>query len=234
MVPMKLRAVRASVAAFVMAIGLISALAGSAGAAAGHQPARPAFVYFREVLCYAPAYTSVPNPTPLPAPPCSPSSLLSLANLKTTPGANSANGFTTNNVGPDQALAGVRSTPAALDKAKATVLLPALRGVSPQGDGRFVLGPAEMTNRAIATASASKNQTGEWVVDYRTTSSGEEVWDKVAEENFHLFLAVDLDGVVVSAPIIQPTQSSFSSFDGRGEISGDLNRSEAQRLARAL
>jgi hypothetical protein len=220
-------------AVFVVGITAITALTGGGAGATGH-PARPAYVYFREVLCYAPAYQSTPSPLPLPAPPCSPSSLLDLANLKTTPDGHSATGFTMHTPGPDQALAGVHSTSAALDKAKATVLLPARRGVSPQGNGRFVLGPAEMTNRAIASASATKNQTGAWVVDYRTTAAGEAVWDRVAEENFHLVLAIDLDGQVVSAPIIQPTQSSFSSFDGQGEISGNLTRSEAQRLARAL
>jgi hypothetical protein len=40
--------------------------------------------------------------------------------------------------------------------------------------------------------------------------------------------------VVYTAPLLQPTQSSFSSFDGRGELSGGLNRSEAVHLASAL
>jgi preprotein translocase subunit SecD len=39
---------------------------------------------------------------------------------------------------------------------------------------------------------------------------------------------------VYSAPIIQPTQSSFSSFDGKGEISGSLTQSDAQNLAQAM
>ena len=37
-----------------------------------------------------------------------------------------------------------------------------------------------------------------------------------------------------SAPIIQPTQSSFSSFQGRGEISGSLTQPDAQNLAQAM
>ena len=41
-----------------------------------------------------------------------------------------------------------------------------------------------------------------------------------------------------SAPIIQPTQSSFTSFDGQGEISGGgntgLSQSDAQNLAQAM
>jgi preprotein translocase subunit SecD len=91
-----------------------------------------------------------------------------------------------------------------------------------------------MTSGAIAKATATRNQTGSWVVDYTMTTRGSALWDKVAEENFHQLLSVDFDGRVVSVPIIQPTQSSFSSFDGRGEISGNLTRAEAVALARAL
>ena len=99
---------------------------------------------------------------------------------------------------------------------------------------RYVLGPAEMTSASIARASASQNQTGAWVVDYTMTMRGSALWDKVTEENFHKLLGIDFDGKVVSAPIIQPTQSSFSTFNGRGEISGNLTKAEAHALARAL
>ena len=37
-----------------------------------------------------------------------------------------------------------------------------------------------------------------------------------------------------SAPIIQPTQASFTSFAGKGEISGNLTQSDAQNLAQAM
>ena len=99
---------------------------------------------------------------------------------------------------------------------------------------RYVLGPAELTSSSVATARAFKNQTGAWTVDYAMTASGAVLWNKVAKENFHQLLAIDLNGVVVSAPILQPTQLVFSSFDGKGEISGNLTKSEAFSLARAL
>jgi preprotein translocase subunit SecD len=91
-----------------------------------------------------------------------------------------------------------------------------------------------MTASSIRSATAKKNQTGEWVVDYTTTSSGRRTWDRVAEENFHLPLAIELNGLVYSAPIIQPTQVSFSSFDGTGEISGALTKTQATHLAAAM
>ena len=56
----------------------------------------------------------------------------------------------------------------------------------------------------------------------------------MAQQNFHQLLGIELDGVVYSAPIIQPTQSGFTSFDGQGEISGSLTQQDAQNLAQAM
>ena len=105
---------------------------------------------------------------------------------------------------------------------------------SSNGGERYVLGPAQMTGHSIASATATQDQTGQWVVDYTLTGPGSSLWDKVAEENFHQLLGIELDGVVYSAPIIQPTQSTFTSFDGKGEISGSLTQSDAQNLAQAM
>jgi preprotein translocase subunit SecD len=41
-------------------------------------------------------------------------------------------------------------------------------------------------------------------------------------------------GMVISAPITQPTQSSFTSFNGRVQISGDFTKQEARALADQL
>jgi preprotein translocase subunit SecD len=65
-------------------------------------------------------------------------------------------------------------------------------------------------------------------------AAGSALWDKVAEENFHQLLGIEFDGEVYSAPIIQPSQSTFTSFDGKGEISGDLTKSEARQLAQSM
>lgn len=63
---------------------------------------------------------------------------------------------------------------------------------------------------------------------------GSALWDEVPEENFHQLLGIDFNGKVISAPVIQPTQSSLTSFDDRGEISGNLTKAEAVALAHAL
>jgi preprotein translocase subunit SecD len=47
-------------------------------------------------------------------------------------------------------------------------------------------------------------------------------------------LAIELDGVIQSAPLIQPTQATFTSFGGTGEISGSFTQTSAKNLALAM
>jgi len=198
-------------------------------------------VYFRPVLCFAPPYaapagSTVKAPTGTePIPVCSAASLLSAANLNVSP-SNGAQGYSSNLSSPDPQYASYPSTSVqSPGYTSRTVLLPGVHGAC---DGitnvRCVLGPIEMSSRAIATATAVRNQTGQWVVNYTTTARGADLWDRVTRDSFHQFLGIELNGLVYSAPIIQPTQFSFSTFNGRGEISGSLNRSQAVRLAKAL
>ena len=149
-----------------------------------------------------------------------------------------AAGYTSNNVPPDSQYVSYPST--SVEKPNyenSTVLLPGL-AASGSGNGgeRYVLGPSEMTGHSIASAQATQNQTGQWVVNYTLAgAAGSKLWDTVAAENFHQLLGIELDGVVYSAPIIQPTQSTFTSFAGQGEISGgNLTQADAQNLAQAM
>ena len=122
------------------------------------------------------------------------------------------------------------------DYAKDPVILPYLgeRGVY------YMLGPAEMTGASIGKAVAQQNPAGEWVVNYTLTATGSPLWDQVAQANFHRMLAIELDGVIQSAPIIQPDQATFTSFGGTGEISGGntastaFNEATAKNLALAM
>jgi preprotein translocase subunit SecD len=93
-----------------------------------------------------------------------------------------------------------------------------------------------MTGTSIGSAVAQQSQTGAWEVNYSLKgSAGSQLWDKVASENFHLLLGIELDGVMQSAPIIQPSQSSFTSFDGQGTISGgNMTEADAKSLALAM
>ncbi len=200
-------------------------------------------MYFRPVQCWAYPEGVPKNPkVKLPKtgigaiPPCTSSAQLTEAAIGVTPNS-SPQGYSSNTIAPDSQYEAYPST--SVEKpnyAKSTVLLPGIGGAC---DGstevRCVLGPAQMTGRSIGSAQATQNQTGQWVVDYTLAgAAGSALWDKVAQENFHQFLGIELDGEVYSAPIIQPTQSTFSSFDGKGEISGSLTQAQAQQLAQAM
>ena len=113
------------------------------------------------------------------------------------------------------------------------MLLPAAPGTTQQAQ-RYLLGPSQLSGSAISSASAQFTTAGQWVVAYTLTSSGSAKWDAVAQQNFHQMVAIDLDGKVESAPFIQPTQSSFTSFGGRGQISGGFTQATAKQLALVL
>jgi len=152
---------------------------------------------------------------------------------------SSVQGYSAQTPSPDPAFAQYTSTSySTANYAKKTVLLPSLptSGSSTAGTLRYVLGPAQMTGTSIGSAVAQQSQTGQWEVNYSLKgSAGSQLWDKVAEENFHLELGIELDGVVQSAPLIQPTQDSFTSFDGQGTISGgNMTEADAKSLALAM
>lgn len=185
---------------------------------------------FRPVLCETTTAKKVHPLNGATLPSCAPQYLMSAANLGVVPNPNTVAGFTSNNPPPDPHFADIASTPPAKDAPAKTVLLPQLGSSSL----RFVLGPAEMTGTAIHSAVAQQDTAGSWVVNYSLTKSGSPLWDKVAQANFHQLLAIELDGVVQSAPIIQPTQSTFTSFGGTGQISGSFTEQSAKTLAIAM
>jgi preprotein translocase subunit SecD len=200
-------------------------------------------MYFRPLQCWA-APQSVPKNSKTAAqpgietiPPCQSSSQITTSSLNVQPDSTSPSGFNSNPVQPDAQYEAYPSTSTEKPNyATSTVLLPGVNGACNEGNAalRCVLGPAQMTGRSIASAQATQDQTGQWVVDYNLTGTGSALWDKVASENFHLPLGIELDGKVYSAPIIQPTQGTFTSFDGKGEISGSLTQQDAQNLAQAM
>jgi preprotein translocase subunit SecD len=207
------------------------------------QIGQTARMYFRPVLCFADpqAVPKGSKTATLPrgvetVPACGSTYQLSQANLGVTPN-NSAQGYSSNNVPPDPQYAAYPST--SVQKPgyeSSTVLLPGLASSGTGAGGvRYVLGPTQMTGHAIGSAQATQDQTGQWVVQYSLAGSANaQLWDKVAAANFHQLLGIELDGVVYSAPIIQPTQSSFTSFNGQGQISGNLTQQDAQNLAQAM
>ncbi len=108
------------------------------------------------------------------------------------------------------------------DLADWAVLLPG-RG-EPVG---YVLGPAELTGEAVSEAAATFNN--EWVVNVDLTDEGAVGFDQIAARYFGQQVAIVLDGVVESAPVIRAAE-----FGGTAVISGTFDEEGARDLAVAL
>jgi preprotein translocase subunit SecD len=218
-------------------------------------------MYFRPVLCYAPPYreqaakkagatarspdrTTTPTTSSTPATTadvtaalpasCTPKYQLVTSNLTGSAGSGTGVRY---NVGPTPALAAYRSTcgtssgQACIDNPKATVLLKGLKGTT---SDRYLLGPAELTGKAVKKAVAQQTQLGKWVVNMSLTPSGQAGWNAMAKKYFHELIGIELDGVVQSAPITLPNTASFKTFTGNVQISGNFTQTDAKNLAIAL
>ena len=192
--------------------------------------ARHSTVLIRPVLCYAPPYAGTTPRQAGSLPPCGAPYQLKQFALDVTP--ISERGYSSSNIAPDPTLAGYSDS--TRDSPNTAVLL----GGQPPSNGgqRYLLGPSEMrlSSSTVQSAEAHKQPLGNWVVTIRLTSGGAAAWDRVAQENFHQLLAIDVGEKVVSAPLIQPTQSSFTSFNGEMEVSGAFNATAARSVAAAV
>jgi preprotein translocase subunit SecD len=200
---------------------------------------------FRPVECGAPAYvlpkhTKPPNPQAPPEkiPNCDAPYALSLQNpnYQVTPEPNTAAGYVGANVAADPKFSAYPSINPNWDYGATNSKFVIEPGVSSNSGPypRYVLFPAVMEGTQVANAAATQTQLGQWVVDCNLTSKGSAEWDAATKQYFHEYMAIELDGQVVSAPIIQPTQSSWTSFQGSVEISGGLSQSQANLLAADL
>ncbi|HMK63996.1 MAG TPA: protein translocase subunit SecD [Acidimicrobiales bacterium] len=187
---------------------------------------------FRPVLCYAPPYTAPKSGSPPTTPPpnCSSSQYdLTAANLN----VNTSTGQPSSSVGADPTLASYPNSSADYDDShlNGTVILPASAG-SGQAGTRFLLGPVGLAGSQVASAQAALGSSGTgWVVNLTLKGAGSSAWDRLADQQFHAYIAIDLDGQVISAPLTQPSQATFSSFGGKVQISGNFTQSSAQTLA---
>jgi preprotein translocase subunit SecD len=126
----------------------------------------------------------------------------------------------------------IPTTTPAEDKPGATVILPD-RKQGNKEPGRYQLGPTELTGKAISGAKA-QFQNGSWAVNVDFTDAGGGKWDELGQKNFKKQVAIVLDGVVQSAPVIQGDNQAFESFGGKATISGSFSESEAKDLALVL
>jgi preprotein translocase subunit SecD len=115
------------------------------------------------------------------------------------------------------------------DEEGAQVILPE-KGKDGRVTSRYLLGPAEVKGTVLSGASATVSQTGQWEVQFELTDEGTKQWnDMAAKVGQGNQIAIDLDGVVRSAPSLSTTE-----FQGRGVITGNFSQSEAKDLALVL
>jgi preprotein translocase subunit SecD len=190
-------------------------------------------LHFRPVLCqsgpYTPPKTGTP-PSTLPTQ-CSGTQYSLQAPTLTVNQAQQTDNRS--QIPPDPVLAGYPSSTFNYDDthAHSYVLLPN----QGQRSLRYLLGPAEVNGDAVKSAQATLPQgQPQWVVDITLTSAGSAQWDAMTKKYFHEIIGIDLDGVVISAPVTQPGQAAWSSFNGQVQISGNFTQASAQNLAAEL
>ena len=171
-------------------------------------------LYFRPVLERLPA-TATATPTTTVVPP-EPTTTVAVDPATTTP--------TTVPLDLDKTTTPEENTP------EAQVILPE-KDDNGNVTARYLLGPAEVNGQAMSSARATVNtNNGVWEVQFSLTSDGTTQWNAMAEKvGVNGQIAMDLDGVVQSAPSLQTT-----NFPGSGQISGNFSEREAKDLALVL
>ncbi len=185
----------------------------------------------RPVLCQADRYTAPAPGTIVGIVPtaCSSSRYsLQAPNLTVDTVTGSSNASA---IPPDPALSSYPSTSATDNDAHpdSTVLVPAVG----EGGARYLLGPTALDDPAVASTRVTF-QPEEWVVDVTLTGPGATAWDALARRFFHELIGVDVDGRAMSVSITEPSESVFTSFADRLQISGNFGRQSAEALAAYL
>jgi preprotein translocase subunit SecD len=100
---------------------------------------------------------------------------------------------------------------------------------------RYYLGKAALTGKGTVDTAKAEFVPGQgWTVKMDLTGSGSSKWDALAQQQFHKQVAIVLDGLVQSAPTIQPNDAAFTSFGGTAVISGSFTQDEADNLAKLI
>ncbi len=163
-------------------------------------------------------------------PPCSAASELTAANVGVERIGGGGNGATPLPP-PDRHFVMFPSTSSANDVAGATVLLPGAYN----GTSRYVLGPAALVAADVQSATAQPTASGGFgEVNLHLTSTGATKLDALAQQQFHTFVAVVAGNKMISDLVVEPAQTSFTSFAGEFQVSGVMTLHQAQALASSL
>jgi preprotein translocase subunit SecD len=130
-------------------------------------------------------------------------------------------------------LTSIPTTTRGADTRDACVVLPDKPGS--KTSSRYLLGKAALTGKGtVDTAKAEFVPSEGWTVKMDLTGSGSSKWDALAQQQFHKQVAIVLDGLVQSAPAIQPNDAAFTSFGGTAVISGNFTQDDAENLAKLI
>jgi preprotein translocase subunit SecD len=110
------------------------------------------------------------------------------------------------------------------------VVLPIRKGSDDQGAARLRLGPTLMTGKDVKTASAAFESGQGWVVHLSFTGDGFKKFNEIAAQYVGQQIAIVLDGVVQSYPVIK--NAKFDQNDV--VISGNFKERDAKDLALVL
>ena len=166
---------------------------------------------FRPVLCDADPYVpqkGITSKTPLPTA-CSSSQYdQSAQNLN----VSTSSGQPQNAVSPDPVLSHYPTSSGAYNDShpNSTVLVPASAGSG--AAGRYLLGKTGLLGQAVTSAQATFASPS-WVVDINLSPSGLVAWNRLAQQQFHAYIAMDLDGQVVHGAAGDFARELFVVFD---------------------
>jgi hypothetical protein len=217
----RLRRIAASVATALVVV------AGSGAGVASATPNSSPILRIRPVLCVgAPA-----KPVPLTTSP--PSYCPSHQFAPTTaPSPSNADGFTSQDK-PDPALGAWATTTAKVDQANPNEV--ALLPLRNDKTRRLLVGPTQITLTPLSGLASARHcaACGGWIVTIRLKSQVARVWYGVAKANFHHMIAIDLRGVILTNPWIEPTSAKFNSFRGEMQFLAPT-KSQADAMVKAL
>jgi hypothetical protein len=181
----------------------------------------------RPVLCLSDPYQAVS-----PSPAVSLPSTCAGTPYAIAPAIPNSIGYSENSPVHDPVLAGYPSTTPAQDAQNpgGVALLP----VAGTTELRYLVGPTALTLSSKVASARVVQEHGTWIVRIQLDPQAAALWDQVADTYFHLQIAVDLNGSVVTAPLIEPDQTSYSSFNSQIELSGSQSKVSAEVMAAAL
>jgi len=192
-------------------------------------------LFFRPVLGGAPAYTppkaakgSKPAKVAYSEPPTPTGAYLFTSKYISTGSSGRLSYAPPAADSQDPIYASYKTTSSSEDNPSQNVILPSGGQIAAP---RMVLGPAfvdghETDGQIISSANAALNQSSQWIVQFKLSSSGSAIFNDLASKYYDTLVADDLDAQVISAPIIES-----KTFPGSGQITGNFTSAEASTLA---